>query len=143
MHPNPHPGDDAEDALRPDQQLPQVRAGRRLRCAAEIQRARGRDDVQPTNHVVEPAVPGRVLSRRSSRGITAQAGEFEALRKMPERKPVLNKQLLGPWTSDAGTELGLAGYRVESEQLVEAPQIQRHHGAEFAADGIESTDHAG
>jgi len=41
--------------------------------------------------------------------------------KCPSEKPVLAKQLLGPWPGDAGTELGLAGYLVESQQLIEAP----------------------
>jgi hypothetical protein len=62
---------------------------------------------------------------------------------MPERKPLLGKQLLGPRTGDAAAELGLAGHRVEREQRIEAPQVQRHHGAERAADGIEPADHAG
>ncbi len=56
---------------------------------------------------------------------------------------MLAEQLFGPWPRDAGTELGLAGYLVEVQQLVEASQIQRHHRAELAAEGIESADHTG
>ena len=40
VHPQAHLGDDAEDALRADRQLAQVRAGRRRRDPPQIQRAR-------------------------------------------------------------------------------------------------------
>jgi hypothetical protein len=43
----------------------------------------------------------------------------------------------------ARAELSLTGNLVEGEQLVEAPQVQRQHGAEIAPDGIESAHHAG
>ena len=96
MHAHPHPGDDAEHALGTDDQLTQIRAGRRLRGAAEVQHAGRGDHAQAADHVVEPAVARRVLAGRPGRGVAAEAGEFEALRKMSERKTVLRQAVLRP-----------------------------------------------
>jgi hypothetical protein len=126
-----------------DHQLSQIRAGRRLRCPAEIQHPGGRDHPQPADHVVEPAVACRVLPGRTGRGEAAEAGEFETLRKMAQRKALCAQQFLGLGPGDTRAELGLAGYLVEGQQLVEASQIQRHHRGEVAADRIEPADHTG
>ena len=53
------------------------------------------------------------------------------------------KQFLGLRPGDTGAEFSLAGHLVELQQLVEAPQIQRHRCRELAADRIEPADHAG
>ena len=143
VHAQPHLGDDAEGALRADQQLAQVGAGGRFRCAAQIHRAHRGDHAQPANHVVEPAVARRVLAGRSGRREAADGGVLEALREMPEREAVFAEQAFGVRPGDPGPENGLAGHLVEGDQPVEAAQIKRHHGAELAADRIEPADHAG
>jgi hypothetical protein len=53
------------------------------------------------------------------------------------------KHFLGRRTRQPGAELGFAGHVVDRVQLVEAAQVQRHHGAEVAAQGVEATDDAG
>src|SRR5947209_13364568 len=62
---------------------------------------------------------------------------------MSERKAMRAKQFLGPWSGNAGPELRLAGHLVEGQQLVEAPQIQRHRRGEIAPDRVEPADHTG
>ena len=98
---------------------------------------------QPADHVVEPAVTRRVLARRSGRGEAADRGELEALREVAEREAAFAEQAFGLRPGDAGAQFGLAGDLVERVQLVEAPQVQRYHGLELAAHGIEPADHAG
>ena len=107
VHAQPHLGDDAEGALRTDQQLAQVGARGRFRCAAQIHRAHRRDHAQPAHHVVEPAVAGRVLAGRSGRRKAADGGVLEALREMPEREAVFAEQAFGVRSGDAGPENGL------------------------------------
>jgi hypothetical protein len=56
VDPHADPGDDAENALGTDQELPQVGAGGGFRGAAEVEDARRGDGAQAADHVVEPAV---------------------------------------------------------------------------------------
>ena len=112
-------------------------------AAAQIQRADRGDHPQPADHVVEPAVAGRVLAGRPRRREAADGGEFEALREVPEREAAFAEQAFGVRAGDAGTEHGDAGHFVEGDELVEAPQVQRHHRAELAAGGIEAADDVG
>lgn len=143
VHPQPHRRYYAEYALGSEQQLAQVGTRSRRRGPADVQRARRGDHAQPTDHVVDPAVTGRVLARRAGRRESADRRELETLREMAEREAVLAEQSLGLGAGDARAEDGFTGDVVDAHQLVEPAQIQGDDGAESAAVGIEAADHAG
>ena len=120
MHANPHAGDDAEGALRADDQLTQVGTGRRCGRTAQVEDAGRGDDRQAAHHVVEPAVARGVLPRRPRCGEPADGGEFEALREVAEGKAFRTKEFLGLRAGDAGFEFGFAGLLVDGDQPVQA-----------------------
>ena len=143
MYPNAHAGDDPEHALRADQQLSKVGARGRLRCAAEIEHTRRCHRAQPAHHVVEAAVTRGVLAGRPRRGEPADGRELKALREVAEGVAALAKETFGLRSGQSRAQLGFPGHLVEGVQLVQPPQIQRHHGLEVAANRIKAADHAG
>ena len=143
MNPHPHPGDDAECALGSGEQFAQVRAGRRGRRPADVQHARRRDDPHASDHVVESAVTGGVLTGGPGGGETADTGEAETLRKMAEGETPFAQQTFSVRSGDPGAEFSLARGLVEPVQGIEATQIKGDHGAEPGADRVQSADHTG
>ena len=144
VHPQPHLGDDAEACL-PSRSASWRRSGPAADSATRPRSSTptGVTTRSPQNHVVEPAVTGRVLAGRPGRREAADGGVLEALREVPQREAAFAEQAFGIRAGDAGAEFGDAGHLVERMQLVEAAQIQRDHRAELAAGGIEPADDAG
>ncbi len=84
-----------------------------------------------------------VLAGGPRRRVAADAGELEALREVPDRKAKRTKQFLGLRAGESRPEFGLTGYLVESVQLIQPTQVQRHDGREGATDRVEAADDAG
>ena len=143
MNPHPHPGDDAEHALGSGEQLTKVRPGGRGGGAAQIQHARWSDNPHSADHVIEAAVTGGVLPGGPGSGETADAGEAEALREMPEGETMLAEQALSLRPGDPGAEFCLPGGLVEPVQGVEPAQIQCDERPELCAQWVQPADHAG
>src|SRR5690606_26808451 len=105
-----------EGALRAEEQLAQVWAGRRRGRPAQLELPGWGDHAQSAHHVVEAPVAGRVLSGRARGGEPADGRVLEALRVMAELEPVLGQQLLRPWPRQARAEHRFAGGGVERFQ---------------------------
>ncbi len=95
MGPQPYPGDDAERALGPDEQLGEVgTGGGGGRAARAHDRAVGEHDLEPDDEVLDLAVPGRVLAGPAAGDPSADGGEVEALGEVADAQPVRGLELL-------------------------------------------------
>jgi len=57
-------------------------------------------------------------------GVTADAGELEALREVADREAMCGKQFLGLGSGEASTQFGLTRDLVEVVKFVQPPQVQ-------------------
>jgi hypothetical protein len=62
---------------------------------------------------------------------------------VPEGEAAFTEEPFRGRTGQTGADFGLPGDLVEVVQVVEPAQIQRDHGGELAADGVQSADNAG
>ena len=93
--PQPHPRDDAERALRPDEQLGEVRPdGGGRRPARAHDGAVGQHDLETGDEVLDLAVAGGVLTRAAAGDPAADGGDLEALRVVPDAHPVVLLELV-------------------------------------------------
>ena len=87
--PQPDPGDDAERALRPEEQLVEVGPdGGGRRAAGAHDGAVGEHDLEADDDVLDLAVAGRVLAGAAAGDPAADRGDVEALREVPDAEPV-------------------------------------------------------
>ena len=143
VHAHANAGDDAQRALRADQQLPQIRSGRRLRGPAQVEDTGRGDGPQSADHVVEPAVTRGVLTGRAGGGEAPDRREQETLREVAQREAAFAEQAFGLGPGQAGTQFRLPGHLVEGMQCVESAQVQRDDGLEVTARRVQAADHTG
>ena len=97
MGAQPHPGDDAERALRPGEQLVEIGADGAGRAAAGSDHgAVGEHDLEADDHVFDLAVAGRVLTGAATCHPATHRRQVEALREVADGEPVLGPQLRAP-----------------------------------------------
>ena len=80
-------GDDPGASLRSQDQLAEVRSGRRRRVGRQVERARRRLDVAAGEQRLDPPRPDRLLAGRARRDPAADRRELPRLRVVPEREP--------------------------------------------------------
>ena len=106
------------------------------------QRPHGRHALQRHDLRVDPPVPGRGLACRARRGATADRRPLVALRHVPQREPVDAQRGVGLRQPDARLEDRDPRARVDRDQPVQLPEVQRHERAETAALAREPADDA-
>ena len=101
---HPRLGDDAEDALRADEQAIGARAGAGAGQAPRLDDAARRDHAQAFDEVVDVGVERREMAAGAGRDPAAERRVLEALREVPERRGVRAERVLERGTEDAALD---------------------------------------
>ena len=123
-HPDGDRGDHAERALRSEDELAEVGAGRVRRGRPEVESAAGRGDGEADDERVETAVAGARLAAGPGGGEAADGGVLERLRVVAEGQVVLREQGLGLGAAEAGLEGRRHRDRVHRDQPLHPDQVE-------------------
>ena len=134
LEPHPRLDDDAEDALRADEQPIRARAGARAGQPPRLDGARRRDHAQRLHEVVDVRVERRVMAAGAGRDPAAERRALERLREMTQRQAVRAKLILERRAVHARLDPGRPRRAVDVEHLVEVAQVDTDRAAVGVAD---------
>ena len=126
-----HLGDDPERPLAPDDEVEQSRPGGAGRGPhVQPQGSFSRRQRGSADDLVDPAIPGRCLTRGPGRHIAADGRFLVALRVVAEREPVRSQRTLHVRTAHPRLEDRRPRDRVDRQHPVEPTQVDRHRRCE-------------
>ena len=141
--PHGHLGDDAEGALRAEEQLAQVRAGGVRGRRAEPHLAPRRRDPEADDQGVEAAVARAGLAGGPGGREATDRGELERLRVVAEQHTLGGEQRLGLGAAQPRLEDGGHGLVVDGDQPLHPEQVERDQPGEAVAARGQAAGHAG
>src|SRR6185369_8493071 len=140
---HPRLDDDAENALRADEQTigarPRARAGK----ASGRDHPGRRHDAQRFHELVHVGVERRVVAARAGGDPAPEGRELERLREVAEGERMRTELVLERGPEDAGLDARRARGAIDLEDAIEVAEVERHDAGVPAARGrFDATDDA-
>jgi hypothetical protein len=117
-------GDHAQTSLTAHDQLTEIRPGGRGRQGGERHPVLRSDQFQAGHHVLDPAVPRTLLTRRPGGDPAAHCGEFPGLGEVPQGQIVGRQDLLDLRAGGAGSEDRQTADFIQRHQPAHVFQVQ-------------------